>query len=201
MVTVNGNVSAAALEGDSTPLEGATVSVVGTSNTATTDGAGNFTIMAPTGTVVFRTTANAHWGSLFPEDIPDTGFSGLEIEVVPDALVNTVAGSLGTTADPSKGAVAVNFDEDTTSPGGGETASISASSEISFIFNAEDNPEEGDTLVAGGGSDVIFVNVDVSDSLSVTARNLGGQDCPPYYPNASFSVEAKTFTEVEVYCP
>lgn len=199
MVAVNGNVSAAALEGDPTPLEGATVSVVGTSNTATTDGAGNFTIMAPTGTVMFRATANAHWGSMFPEDIPDTGFSGLEIEVVPDALVNTVAGVLETTADTSKGIVAVAFDETTVS--GGESASISVGSELSFIFNAMDAPEEGDTLVENGGSDVIFINSDVSDSVTVTARNLASQDCPLYYPSASFSVEAKVFTEIEVYCP
>ena len=199
MVTVNGNVSSASLEGGSTPLEGATVSVVGTSNTATTDGAGNFTIMAPTGTVMFRTTANGAWGSLFPEDVPETGLSGLQIEVLPDALVDTVAGFLGTTADTSKGIVAVFFDEETVS--GGETASISVGSELSFIFNSEDDPEEGDTLVEDGGSDVIFINTDVSDSVTATARNLASQDCPLYYPSASYSVEAKMFTEIEVYCP
>ena len=199
MVTVTGTVSAAALVGEPTPVEGATVSVVGTSNTATTDAQGNFSVMAPTGTVMFLNTADGNWGSLFAETVPPGGMSGLDIEVIPDALVDGLAGALGTAADPLKGIVAVTFDENTAV--GGETASISANSDLSFVFNAADDPEESDTLIAGGGSEVIFLNVDVASAVTATATNAAMQPCSPELPDATNPVQAKVLTELYVVCP
>ena len=200
MVTVTGTVAAAALEGEATALGGATVSVVGTSNTATSGPDGSFSIMAPVGTMMFQATAEGHWGSLFAENVPEAGLTDLEVEVLPDALVSTVASIFETTADESKGLVAVFFDEDTTS--GDESASLSATSELSFIFDADDEPVEGDTLCgeAGCGSDVIFINTDVG-AVTATALNASSQPCPLEYPSASYSVQAKMFTEIDVYCP
>ena len=199
MVAVSGTVSAAALEGNPTPVEGATVSVVGTSNTATTDASGNFSVMAPVGTVLILTTADASWGSLFAEDVPSGGLSGVDAEVIPDALVDALAGLLGTTADTSKGIVAVTFPEQTAI--GGETASIDVSSELSFFFDALDDPVEGDTLVAGGSSELIFINVDVAGAVTATATSADAMACPPEFPGASYSVQAKVFTEIDVVCP
>ncbi|UCH28891.1 MAG: hypothetical protein JSV06_11515, partial [Myxococcales bacterium] len=81
------------------------------------------------------------------------------------------------------------------------TASISVGSELSFVLDENEEPVEGNTLLANGGSDVIFLNTNVSDSVTVNARNLAGQDCPLEYPNASYSVQAKVFTEIDVFCP
>ncbi|MDH3653955.1 MAG: carboxypeptidase-like regulatory domain-containing protein [Myxococcales bacterium] len=199
MVTVTGTVSAAALDGNSTPVEGATVSVVGTSNTATTDAGGNFSVMAPTGTVMFLNTAAGNWGSLFAENVPAGGLAGLDVEVIPDALVDAISDALVTTADTSRGLVAVTFDETTTV--GGETASISAASETSFVFDDLDEPVEGDTLVAGGGSEVIFFNVDLAGSVSATATSSAFQPCPLEFPSATYTVQAKVLTEIDVFCP
>jgi hypothetical protein len=199
MVTVTGTVSAAALDGNSTPVEGATVSVVGTSNTATTDASGNFSVMAPTGIVMFLNTADGNWGSLFAENVPAGGLAGLDVEVIPDALVDGIAGALVTTADTSKGLVSVTFDDTTTV--GGETASISATSETSLVFDDMDEPVEDDTLVADGGSEVIFFNVDLAGSVTATATSSASQPCPLEFPSATYTVQAKVLTEIDVFCP
>jgi hypothetical protein len=201
MATVTGTVSAASIDGDPTPVAGATVSIVGTTNTATSDAEGNFSITAPTGTVMFLTTADRNWGSLFAENVPAGGVTGLDVEVIPDALVGEVAAALEATVDESKGLVAVVFDDTTTA--GDETASISATSELSFIFNAADEPEEGDTLcgVADCGSEVLFLNTDVAATVTATATNASAQPCPLEFPGASYSVQAKVLTEIDVYCP
>jgi hypothetical protein len=202
MVTVTGTVTAASVDnGVEPPVADATVRVVGTSNTATSDAEGNFSIMAPTGTVMFLTTADGNWGSLFAENIPAEGRSGLEVEVIPDALVGEVADALEATVDESKGLVAVVFDDTTTV--GGETASISSSSELSFIFNAGDNPEEGDTLCGETdcGSEVLFLNTDVAATVTATATSASAQPCPLEFQGASYSVQAKVLTEIDVHCP
>jgi hypothetical protein len=202
MATVSGTVRAASLDTGLGPVvAGAMVSVGGSSNTTTTDPDGNFSIMAPTGTVMILTTADGNWGSLFAENVPAGGVTGLDVEVIPDLLVGEVAAALEATALESKGLVAVVFDDTTTA--GGETASISANSELPFIFNAADEPEEGDTLcgVADCGSEVFFLNTDVAATVTATATNAGSQPCPLEFPGASYSVQAKVLTEIDVFCP
>jgi len=175
--------------------------VVGTSNTATTDVNGNFSIMAPTGTVLILTTTpgKPNWGSLFAENVPPGGRTGLEVEVIPEALVGQLAADLGVTPDNTKGIVAVVFDEDTTV--GGETAGIVAdTSDISFVFDDQDEAVEGDTLIAGGGSEVIFLNVDPAATVRADAVSTAQQGCPHEFPNATYSVMAKVLTEIDVVC-
>lgn len=204
MVTVTGQVTAATTGDGSGPVVAdATVEVVGTSNTATTDVNGNFSIMAPTGTVMILTTTpeKPNWGSLFAEIVPSGGIAGLEVEVIPDALVGQLAADLGVTPDNTKGIVAVVFDEDTIV--GGETAGIVAdTSDISFIFNAADEPEEGDTLCGETdcGSEVIFLNVDPAATVRADAVSTAQQGCPHEFPNATYSVLEKVLTEIDVVC-
>jgi hypothetical protein len=199
--TVTGTVSAAAVTGNSEPLAGATVKLAGTSNSVTSDVNGDFSITVPVGLVMFLNTADAHWGSLFAENVPPGGLSNLDVEVIPDTLVDGIAGELLTTADTGKGIVAVVFDETTTV--GGETASISAASELPFVFDDQDDPVESDTLcgVADCGSEVFFLNTDVAATVTATATNAGSQPCALEFPGASYSVQAKVLTEIDVFCP
>lgn len=198
MVAVTGTVSAAALEGEPTALAGATVSVVGTSNTATSDADGNFSIMAPTGTVIFVATAAGNWGSQVADMVPSGGLDGLDLEVIPDGLATAIAAVLEVQIDPTEGLVAVSFDEDTVQ--GGETTTISSPSGGSFIFDTDDAPVIGAVLIEGGGSEAIFFNVDLADT--VTADATSPQDtCPPEFPDAVYSVQAKVLTENDVVCP
>jgi hypothetical protein len=204
MVTVTGQVTAATTGDGSGPVVAdATVEVVGTPNTATTDVNGNFSIMAPTGTVLILTTTpgKPNWGSLFAEIVPSGGIAGLEVEVIPDALVGEIGAALGVAPDASKGIVAVVFNEDTTV--GGETAAIVAdTSDISFIFNAADEPEKGDTLCGETdcGSEVIFLNVDPAATVRADAVSTAQQGCPHEFPDATYSVLEKVLTEIDVVC-
>jgi hypothetical protein len=199
MVSVSGVVTAAAFDGDPPPVEGATVTVVGSSSTATTDAQGNFSVMAPIGTVMFLTTAAGHWGEQLAQNVPSEGRNDLELQVRPDAFVAAIAAALQITHDASKGLVSVNFDAATAM--GGEAAAISANREISFVFNADDEPVEGNTLIAGGDSEVTFMNTDVANSVIATAVNPSSQPCPLEFPTASYSVQAKVLTEIGVVCP
>ena len=202
MATVTGTVTAASVEeGVTTPVAGASVRVVGTSNTATSDAQGDFSIMAPIGTVVFLNTAEGNWGSLFAENVPAGGLTDLDVEVIPDALVGEVAAALEATVDESKGLVAVVFDDTTTE--GGETASISANSELPFVFDAppDEAPVESFTLIANGGSEVLFLNTDVSASVTVTAMSSTMNPCPLEFPGVTYPVQAKVLTEIDVVCP
>jgi hypothetical protein len=149
--------------------------------------------------VLLLSTAQGHWGSLFAQNVPAGGLADLEIEVIPDALVTEIATALETTADTNKGIVAVVFDEDTAV--GGENAEISVTNELSFVFNEAEEPEEGSTLIAGGGAEVIFINTDVASPVTATAASAGAQSCPPEFPGVAYSVRAKVLTEIEVVCP
>ena len=198
MALVTGTVSESATDGPSTALGGATVTVVGGAS-ATSNPDGSFEIMAPVGTVMFLTTASDAWGSLVADNVPAGGLTGLEIEVVPDALVDEVADALGTTADLMKGAVAVSFDDTTVS--GDETATITTGSELAFVFDQVDEPSAGNTLIPGGGTEVIFLNADVTASVTANALNAISQPCPLEFPAATYSVQEKVFTDIEVFCP
>ena len=69
------------------------------------------------------------------------------------------------------------------------------------MFNAADEPTEGNTLIAGGDSEVTFMNTDVVNSVMATAVNPSSQPCPPEFPAATYSVQAKVLTEIDVICP
>ena len=120
---------------------------------------------------------------------------------IPDALVGEIGAALEAVPDVSKGIVAVVFDEDTTV--GGETAGIVAdTSDISFIFNAAEQPEEGFTLCGETdcGSEVIFLNVDPAAMVRADAVSTAQQGCPHEFPEATYSVLEKVLTEIDVVC-
>ena len=115
-------------------------------------------------------------------------------------MVAEVASALDETVDPGKGIVGVEFDTGTLV--GGESAELDgATYGFAFVFNADDEPERGTELIAGGGSEVIFVNVDVSADAMPTATNASDADCPPEFPSAAYPTQAKVITSVPVACP
>jgi hypothetical protein len=197
--TVSGTVTSAALEGNSMPLEGATVSVVGTTTTTTSGMDGSFSIEAPVGITTFLTTAAGAWGELVVGNVPAAGVNTADPEVVPDQLVAGVAGALMETIDPTKAMVVVEFDLN--APVGGEAAELGASYDFAFVFNADDEPVLGKSLIAGGDTIVLFANVDISADVMPTATNSGGAACSPDPSSVAYPSQAKVFTAVEVVCP
>lgn len=199
--TASGVVFEAALVGEDTGFEGATVSVG--SETAMSGQGGVFTIESPVGTQFFLTEAANHWGTLLPDQIPSQGRNDLELQVIPDLLVEAIGAALSITADPMKGIVSVSFDEDTAAAG--DKAAISAGSDGSFVFDANGDLVAGDALLAGGvangDTEVIFINVDLTNQVTVTATTAADVPCPPDFANLVYPVQAKVLTEVEVSCP
>ena len=197
--TVSGTVSSASLDGPSTPLAGATVSVVGTTTTTMSGADGSFSIEAPVGIATFLTTAADAWGELTVGDVPAAGVDTADAEVVPDALVAGVAEALMQTIDPAKAMVVVEFDLET--PAGGEAAELGANYDFAFVFDAADEPVLGNELLAGGDTIVIFANVDVSADVMPTATSSSGATCTLDPAGVAYPSQAKVFTAVEVVCP
>ena len=180
------------------PFQGATVSAVG--GASTTSGVGGvFSIEAPVGPGSVLTTAEGNWGELLVGDVPASGINDLEPEVVPDAMVDEVAGALMETVDPAKAIVGVEFNTD--APVGGEMADLGVPYGFAFVFNAADEPVPGTTLMAGGGNEVIFVNVDIAADVMPTATNAGDVACSSEYPSALYPSQAKVITAVGMVCP
>jgi hypothetical protein len=196
--TVSGTVFTASLDDNSTPLAGATVMVVGGSST--TSGAdGSFSLQAPVGIGMFRTTAPNAWGELATGDVPVGGEDMAEAEVVPDTLVDVVAGELMRTIDDTKGMVIVEFDAEVAV--GGETADLGSSYGFAFVFRANGDVEIGNQLEAGDDAQVLFANVDVTSDVMPSA-GTGGGSCTLAFPSTTFPSEAKVFTIVDVAsCP
>ncbi len=142
-------------------------------------------------------TAPGHWGELQVGDVPAAGLNDLEPELVPDALVAQVADALTQTVDPGKGIVGVEFDN----PVAGNSADLGVGYGFAFVFNADDEPELGTELIAGGGGEVIFVNVDISGDAMPTATNASDADCATDLPMAANPTRAKVITSVLMSCP
>ena len=196
--TVSGTVFTASLDDNSTPLAGATVMVVGGSST--TSGAdGSFSLQAPVGIGMFRTTAPNAWGELATGDVPVGGEDMAEAEVVPDTLVDVVAGELMRTIDDTKGMVIVEFDAEEAV--GGETADLGSSYGFAFVFRANGDVVIDNQLEAGDDAQVLFANVDVTSDVMPSA-GTGGGSCTLAFPSTTFPSEAKVFTIVDVAsCP
>jgi hypothetical protein len=196
---VSGTVFSAALEGDSTPLAGATVAVVGTTTSTVSGMDGSFSIEAPVGIATFLTTAADAWGELAVGDVPAAGVDTADPEVVPDALVAGVAEALMQMIDRTKAMVVVEFDLET--PAGGEAAELGANYDFAFVFDAADEPVLGKELLAGGDTIVIFANVDVSADVMPTATSSSGATCTLDPAGVAYPSQATVFTAVEVVCP
>ena len=193
--TVSGIAYSASLEGESTPLEGATVSVVG--GASTTSGAnGAFSLEAPVGTSFFLTTAPNAWGELVVGDVPAEGSNMAEAEVIPDTLVAAVSAALMETIDPAKGMVTVEFDAETAA--GGESADLGSNYGFAFVFDADGNPELGTVLEAGADPIIIFANVDVTSNVM---PSVSGGGCQLDFPGVTYPSQAKVFTVVDASCP
>ena len=167
--TVSGTVETEGDAGNAVPVEGATVSVLGTSISATTDELGQFVLEdVPNGEVFFSTAAAGHWGTVDFYDVPEETGAPIELGLVPDAQVAGIAEMLGRPIDPALGVVDVTFQD----AEGGESASISAPSDDPFTFDGDELRVQ-DEVVADeeGYADLVFTSVDPDDapiSASVT---------------------------------
>lgn len=185
------------------PVAGATVSVLGTAISTTTNALGQFTLEnVPNGETFFVTRADGSWGVVDFWDVPDETAAGADFGVVPDSEITALAGALGRTLSEADGIVDVTFYEGAE---GGETATISASSDLSFTFTLADDPIVQDGVIADntGFGELIYTSVDPADG-PITATVMGAPgvtDCVvDHSPGTTYPILAKSVTIVYAYC-
>jgi len=126
-------------------VSGATVEVYGTQISATTNDNGEFTLQnVPHGDVFFVSEANGNWGTVDYYYVPEeTDGEIIDLGVVPDSEISTIANALGRSLSASDGIVDVSFfpfAQGVPGAQGGETALISAPSDPPFTFDLDGNP-------------------------------------------------------------
>jgi len=184
-----------------TPLANATVRVFGSTTSATTGSDGRFSLTVPEGVQLIEFQAAGHWGRIQPFDTTSGEF---DFGMLSDTEIGDVATALSYTTDVAKGAIAVEFHA--SNDGDGESASLSATSELTFTFHDATGPTVSDSLVAGGNPVLIFLGVPVGTTSVTVSGSPGNTICaapegfdgagtPPMYP-----VVAKTLTVVETTC-
>jgi hypothetical protein len=185
------------------PVSGATVSVVDTQISTTTDQVGQFTLEnVPNGAQFFVTEAAGSWGIVDYWDVPDETQSGADLGVVPDADIEALAQELGRSISTSDGALDVFFYE---GAAGGETASITAASDAPFTFNLAGAPvEQAGVIVDNDGfGDLIYLSVDPGDGpVGATVAGVPGTTvcAVDEDPGTTYPIIAKSITIVYAYC-
>jgi hypothetical protein len=185
------------------PVPGATVSVFGTQISTTTNQSGAFTLPnVPNGDNFFVTEYAGSWGIVDYWEVPAETQFGADFGVVPDADIAALASALGRSFDPADGAIDVTFYEGAT---GGETASISVSSDAPFTFNALDEPVEQPGVIADsdGFGELIFTSIDPgSGPASVTVSGVQGMTTcmVDESPGTTYPILAKSITIAYAYC-
>jgi len=181
------------------PAVGATVSVHGTSLSATTNESGEFSFDVFAGDWLFQTSKRDTWGFIQLETVPSMGRSDLELAIAADALAEELAKDLGITIDEAKGLVMLSFDF--SSGQGGETATLSEPHTHASATNADGDEVLTEALLEGGGYELTFYNVGLTDELIVTPRGAQGVNtCDLDDPGTVYPVVAKFVTDVDVVC-
>ena len=186
-------------DGPALPVEGATVSVVGTEISTTTGSDGVYSLEAPLGNIFLLATAEGNWGLIVAAFLPASG-EEVELEVLPDAVVQAIVGALGETIDETKGIVGLDFLD--ASGTGGETATLGESNgfTFTFAFDIDGTPMLSDVLLPDGDDDLIFANVAPVASLTVSPQGNGLNECELDEPGLEYPVVAKAITEVLAVC-
>jgi len=174
---------------------GATVSWLGSTLSTTADESGTFSFEVPVGNLFLQASRAGTWGdiSLYGTE----GASDLEINITSDAGLAEVFPEVD--LDATKGIVDVGFLN--YSRMGGESATVSEAYDSSWVQDVNLNMVMSDALVRGGFPWLAFVNVDVTDELTVRPMGaVGVNTCSLLVPGTVYPVVAKFVTGVDVIC-
>jgi hypothetical protein len=180
-----------------TPAVGATVSVVGTSLSTTTDDDGKFSFDVFPGGWFFQASKEDTWGYVSPWTVPT---SVLLLRVWADEVMTHFEQELGVDIDETKGNVWMDF-----YPGasylGGETATFSESYDFASTFDANGSLVLSEKLLPDGDSTLQFFNMDLTEELTVTPVGVEGVNtCRLDKPGIVYPVMAKSVTFVSPIC-
>ncbi len=200
LTAVSGEVILLTDLGPSTPAADATVSVVGTSLSTTTDDDGNFSFDVFAGDWFLHASKEGTWTRINLHNVPTSGTQDLHLSVTADAVVAQFEQAVGRKIDDTKGAVWMDF-----YPGqsglGGETATLSEPYDFATTEDANGNFVLSDKLLPDDSSTLQFWNVDLTQELTVTPMGVEGvNQCRLSMPGTLYPVIAKSATFVDTFC-
>ena len=202
LVTISGVVREVGGDGDA-PVSGATITLRDSSPLVqtTTAGDGSFSLQVPANQVLMVEVAKTDLlSSIITFRAPSGGVSEVELGLLLPAAADGVVQALSLPArDTGKGIVIVNFELDDRGgvPAGGEKAVISAGNAGSFVFDDNDDPVLGDTLLAGGGDVAVYFNV----AVGTTTVTISGSGCSADLPaSTTYPVEANKVSWILAHC-
>jgi hypothetical protein len=181
-------------------VPGATVRVMGTSLSATTDQNGAFTIdNVPNGENFFSVEAPGHWGSVDYWDVPGETSQGFVLLVVTDADMQSAADELSRTFSPDDAIVEIYFDPAIT----GASGTINpATHDPPFTLDADGFLQVQDTVIeVDGGGDLFFTSVPAGGTVTADVAGPTGSTCAVIESDTgTYPVEAKSITVVYATC-
>lgn len=187
---------------DAIPVEGAKVSILDASPAVetTTSADGSFELDPPEspGVIFLLVEKTGLIGGLRGVIAVSGGLSGIELGLLPPAMADSILDELTLPdRDPAKGIVTVEFGYDSETAVGGEKAEIGAENDGSFVFDADGDPQSGDTLVEDGQTSVIYANA----ATGTTTVTITADGCSPVLGAAqTYPVRADTMTTVDFIC-
>ena len=181
------------------PVVGGTISEAGTNNEVTTGSGGVFSITVDADETVFlKGESTGLYPAMRGVVAPAAGLTGVDLNLPPAAQVAAIEGILGVTLDPSKGILAVNWNN-TATTAGGFAATISATADGSFTFSSNGTPTMSASTLPNGDNVLVFYNVDAG-STTVTPTVPAGETCTAEYGITSHRVEGETISLAEFDC-
>ncbi|MGB5373441.1 MAG: hypothetical protein WBN15_06630 [Polyangiales bacterium] len=195
LVSATGYVTVIDGAGETRPLSGAMVSVHGTSLSTTSDVSGAFILDVFEGDWFFQASNEGAWGIIEIDTVRPTGETDLQLELFSDEVMAELTELLTVDIDDTRGWVQLGFGSDPAR--GGETATLSEPYEFAFVEDAAGNLVLSDKLLPGGGPDLGFLNVGVTDELVVTPS---GDSCVLTHPGSAYPVKAKFRTKLSAWC-
>jgi len=188
---VAGTVALEDANGVTSPAAGATVSVVGTSLSTTTNERGEFSIGVFDGDWFLQSDKDELGGLIQLVTVPLAPGEEVELFVWTEAVGEELERELGIEIDETKGVISVNF---SVAPGmarGGETAELSEPYQHSSATNADGDEVLSDALFAEGGPDLTFWNVNPTEALVVTPKWIDGMgECTLEKPELVYPIKA-----------
>jgi hypothetical protein len=191
LVTVSGRATQVeTLDEEEFPAVGATVSVVGTSLSTTTNEGGEFSFGVFTGDWFFQASKPGTWGWIEQETVPAAGRSDLETGVLTDGFMVELENLLQIDVDDTKGMIWMTFLPN--SGRGGETATLSESRDGGLTSDVDGNWAASEVLLQGGSPDLGFYDVGLTEELSVMPEGVAGvNECTLNDPELVYPIRAK----------
>ena len=200
--TVQGVVRSFLLLGGGNPVvPDATVGVLDTNLSATTDQNGAFTLEnVPNGENFFTVEAAGFWGSVDYWDVPGETAQGFALYVAADADINSIADELGRTVSTDDGIVEIYFEPAVT----GASGTIDpADHDSPFTLDASGFLVVQDEVIAVDGvGELFFTSVPAGGTITADAAGPPGTTCSVFDPDTgTFPIRPKTITFVYAWCP